>query len=156
MIKIIGNETAINVGTLVRILDEMKQEFKISLELKLTAKINHHANILQFSATDTDGIYGSRLPKLSIKKGTPNMIKMIPSINGITNNGYMFISDTEIKLLEWTHIEVAQLQNPLGYNYTFSINGTQELNIVNSQPQTFYNVSCYVSNPWNNAQPGAW
>ena len=141
-------------GTLVKILDEMKKEFKISFELKLREKTSTSANILQFTAVGVDnGIYGARIPKVVLKRNNA-FIKLILSINGIAENGYTFQSGTEIKLLEWTHIEVTQLQNPLGYNYTFSINGIQELNIVNSQPQTFYNVSCYVSNPWNNAQPG--
>ena len=153
MIKIIENEMEFKKDTLVTTLDHMQMEFKLTFEVKVTSILNVNTNILHFTLREFKGPYGSRIPMVRLLTGTP-FVKVYSSINGVTGKGYPVVSDIEIQLGEWTYIEITQTQEPLGYNYSIFMNGNQLHNIINNQPETFYNVSCYASSPWQAAQPG--
>ena len=153
MIKIIENEMEIKKNTMVTRLENMQKEYKLSFEVNITSRISGNSNLLHFTVGGAKGSYGSKTPMIHLILGT-SFLKFGAAINGITDEGYIFVSDIEIQLNEWTYIEITQIQEPLGYNYTVSMNGIQLHTIINSQPQIFYNVSCYVSNPWRNPQPG--
>ena len=153
VIKIIENEMEIKKGTLVTTLDHMKMEFKLTFEVKATSFLGVNSNILHFTLGDMNGIYGTRIPLVRLATTKP-FLKVCSSINGVTEQGYAIDGDIEVQLNEWIYIEITQTQGPVGYIYSISMNGNQLFSIINNQPETFYNVLCYVSGPWKTAQPG--
>ena len=133
----------IEKNKLVTTLDEVQNEFKISVDVKISS-IARSANLIHFTTGGNTG-YGLT-SKISFYHLNSSM-KFVGS-------NYKIVSHIATKLEEWEHIEILQIQDTIGYVKTIFLNGNKLFTTINNETQTFYNVSCYVSNPWNNAQTG--
>ena len=152
--RIIEDKIQITKNTLVTTLDQVTKEYKLSLEVNITKidKVNFR-NILHFTVGLDSGDYGTRTPKVSL--APEGRLKIYAAVNGITEKGYAFTDDDVFNLGQWVSIEISQVKGPLGYNFTISMEGKQLHTIINNQPETFYKVRCYVSNPKQRAQLGS-
>ena len=129
---------------MITTLDKLPKEYKLSVEVKPTSLPEKVANILRFVAGGNAVKYGSRTPLINIFHG--GSLRISAAINGKDN--YKITTVTEYKENEWIHIEISQIHEAKGYNYTMIVNGKQEHTVINDQPEEFYQVKCYVSSPW--------
>ena len=154
-IKIIETEREIKKNTSVTTLGKLPKEFKVSFEIKPTkCLINQWTNIIHFTVGKNVGSYGTRTPAVFFDRNKLGRLLFFSAVSGVTNVGYGVKSADVYKVGEWIHVEISQLHQLLGYNYTIAINGKQEHTVINNQPEAFYNVTCYVSNPWYYNQKG--
>ena len=149
-IKIIENETEIKKKTLITTLDKLPKEYKLSVEVKPTSLPKKGANILRFIAGGNSSKYGSRIPSIVINNS--GSLNILTAING--RGTYKFTTVTEYKENKWIHIEISQIHEAKGYNFTIIVNGKQEHTVINDLPEEFHQVKCYVSTPGFPSQKG--
>ena len=153
-IRIIDEETEIKADTLVAVLAKLEMEYKIVFEIMATSLPTSINNILHFTEGENGYSYGTRIPLVGFSRIMVGHLYFKLAVNGVTGYGYPVESTQAYKKGEWIHVEISQIEEPLGYNLTITINGRQEHTIMNNQTQTFYNVKCYASDPWKEAVQG--
>ena len=136
---------------MVTTLPQVTKAYKVSFEVKITSILKKDTNILQCTVGKSSGPYGTRTPAVFLREGR---LLFRSAVNGVSGWGYKVNSAAKYKIGEWVLIEISQIQETRGFNYTVTINGKQEHTTINNQPEAFNEVKCYASNPWKPAQPG--
>ena len=70
----------------------------------------------------------------------------------VSNNpNYCYNSPTSLPDKQNSRVVIQQIRRSDGkYFYRIYINGHLRVNVQNTNPQIFYNVKYWISNPWNN------
>ena len=137
---------------MVTTLDKFPKEYKVSFEV--TSLIREETrNVIHFTPGGNNDNYGDRNPVIYFRNANMGyFIDIRSALNGNKNGVWTTVA--KYKENEWVPIEVSQIHEPAGYNYTITINRKQEHTVMNDQAEEFYNVKCYASDPWIMKQDG--
>ena len=156
MIKmtLVQSETSIKRNTLIKTFDEITKEYKISFDVKPSSFQMVWGNVIHFTVGVNVRSNGSRIPFVCYERSaeTSSALLVSSQINGAYH--YQTITDSKYTVGEWAHVEISQIQDSLGYNYTVRVDGQEIYTTINRFPETFYNVKCYISDPWYPTQSG--
>jgi len=98
-----------------------------------------YSNILRFTSSDSDCCnLGDRIPLIFYNRN--GFLTITSSVNGNGNDYF----DYDIDLEKWYHIEIYQAERNGQYYYTIKIDGTEEVNVVNSRPLAFQDVKVFA------------
>ena len=139
---------------LLTTISRLSTEWIVSLTLRLTSLASESSlcNIIHLSIGGNTGRHGTRTPAFYLNP-TKDELHFASSID----NSYSRFTrlTNSLALNVSTRIEVHQrYTNGGNYRYFIKING-EEVYIINTNAQQFYNVKVYASNPWSpSACPG--
>ena len=126
---------------MITTLDKLPKEYKLSVEVKPTSLPEKRAGVLRFIPGDKAGNYEGQIHMIT--RLSSGRLHFYTAINGDAK--YKISTVTKYKENEWIHIEISQIHEAKGYNYTMIVNGKQEHTVINDQPEEFHQVKCYVA-----------
>ena len=133
--------------------------YKISFNVYFTKFVhtNTHVfqNIIHLTVTGKSCCEsGDRIVGIWIKPNTnPNFLRLYVAneMNGDPNTVNLIQT---YPLYRWIQVSISQTMQDGVYSFVVTIDGNVELEIQNTQPQVFRDVSVYAANPWDNAVAG--
>ena len=140
-------EETIVKNRIVTTIPVLHKIYDVTIDLYATKwpTSDDYANILHLTIGKYEGQYGDRVPMISYRKYT-GTFHIASAVNGDIN----YHSDTTktYPLNTWIKLRVQQTLENGKYVYSTYINNEQVHQVVNTQPQVFYNVKVYCSSPW--------
>ena len=137
-------------SNLITTIPYLSKEYKVVLQVRpidLSSIDTVYANIVHFTTGNDHGVYGTRTPSVWVRT---SHWYVSSAVNGALQHGYYYYTQPEItpKLNEWLQINVTQLREENGFNYSIVFDGKLVHSVINTQPKAFSNVKVYVSDPW--------
>ena len=152
-IQITKSPQLIEKGKLLTNVSVIPKQWFLHAELKVKGAHIGYTEILHLTKGENKGEYGDRTPFISSREvAGVEYFHIASAVNGDVN--YYYDSAKPIPLDEWITIEISQKKFGEKYWYAIEINGTLELNMVNTKPEAFKDVKVYASNPFGPAHNG--
>ena len=133
-------------NTLITTLNNIRNEFSIQFEVKpsIILRDNIWTNVLHFTnaSVSSDGT-----PVVWFHKGKIQVV-----FSSITRS--FCESDTSFQTGTWISVRLTQVRDVDGYTYKCQINGKVVKSILNKYHMQIPNVKVYMSNYWDEMQPG--
>ena len=125
----------------------MKREYSVKFKLVIEAS-QHSANVLHFTTGSNRDEPGSRIPVVYFV-GHEKKLRIISDVNGDHNHADATVINEDV-----VDVLIQQVLEENKYLYQIIINNLKVHEVENTQPQTYENVTMYVSDPWSYEQPG--
>ena len=134
-------------GLMINKINVLKRTWSVSCDIYPIERIpSIYVNLFHFTNRLNLGAHGDRTPGVWFNPGTTK-----PFIcSSISNNAdYCFTLNVAFPLKQYTRLNISQTQNNSVFTYSITVNGTENVSIVNTYALEFTNVKVYMSNPWH-------
>ena len=136
---------AVTKGTLYQTIPILNKQWKISLDIMPTGVVHGWSSILHVGVGGHNEVYGDRTPAIWFKSGTTELY-ISSAISGTKNYDRSFPA---IPMHQWTKVEIYQIKQSSGYQYTIRVAGTIVHQKINTQATVFHNVTVYTGNSYD-------
>jgi len=123
------------------------KEYNITFDLFITEDPSGYENFLHFS--NEGGNFENhrcRTPAAWIFGGSRRMIRLYSLIDGHRAKDFY---PGPLSLKTWQSFEISQYFNGTEMVFNMKLDGSTEVEHINSKPQAFKNVKIYAGDPWN-------
>ena len=109
----------------------------------------NYSNLIHVTNGENNGSPGNRYPGVFVEQGRQRLM-----INSYVNNNanYGYYSPEEISRENWSKVKIQQFERDAKIIYKVEINDMTVVEVENTTPAEFYDMTFYAADPWHAQQ----